>query len=295
MRKIRIGSRDSALAVRQSRIVMDMISARYPDLSLELITMKTSGDRLPEAPLDGMVGKGLFTRELDAALRAGRVDICVHSLKDLPLEDDPDLPLAAVSPRADPRDVLILPAGAREGGDVRGDVGCSSLRRRAQLQALFPDWSVRPVRGNILTRLSKLDSGEYGALVLAAAGILRLELWARVSRAFSTEEMLPAACQGILAVQGRAGDDLAFLDAVHDEDTWRAARAERAFLRATGGGCSSPNAAYARFEGGRLVLAGFYVPPEGPPARGEVQGAPGEAEALGLCLARALKGGGAVG
>lgn len=171
--KIRIGSRDSRLAVIQSELVMEAVRAGNPGVELELVTMKTTGDKILDRTLDKIGGKGLFVRELDAALREGRVDLTVHSCKDLPMEVPEDLPLAAFPRREDPRDALVLRRGAEK---MEGPIGCSSLRRKLQLQALFPGVEVLPVRGNVQTRLQKLDSGQFGALVLAAAGLRRLGL-----------------------------------------------------------------------------------------------------------------------
>ena len=185
-----------------------MEAIRGAGWNAELVTMKTTGDQILNRTLEQIGGKGLFVKELDQALRDGRVDFTVHSLKDLPLDVPEDLPLAAFSQRADPRDVLVLPAGAAA-LDPAKPIGCSSRRRQLQLRALYPGMEFAPVRGNVLTRLRKLDEGAYSALVLAAAGLQRLGLLDRISRYFSVEEMLPAAGQGILAVQTRRGVDCA--------------------------------------------------------------------------------------
>ncbi len=232
---IRIGSRDSLLAVQQSQLVMDAIAHAMPQAQLELITMKTTGDKILDKTLDQIGGKGLFVRELDQALLENRVDFTVHSLKDLPMEIPPQLPLAAFSRREDPRDVLVLPLGAAE-MDPSKPIGCASRRRQLQLKALYPHMTTAPVRGNVQTRLRKLDSGEYAALVLAAAGLKRLGLERRICRYFSPEEMLPAAGQGILAVQTRLGMDTACLAAVADADAADCALAERSFVQALNGG-----------------------------------------------------------
>ena len=184
--KLRIGSRDSALAVVQSRLVMDALQAAHPDLELELVTMKTTGDKILDRTLDKVGGKGLFVKELDVALREGRVDLTVHSCKDLPMETPADLPIAAFLEREDPRDVLVLPEGALT-WDVKLPVGSASPRRRVQLRERFPGLAVQPVRGNIQTRLRKLERGDYGGLILAAAGILRLGLEHRIRRYFDPE------------------------------------------------------------------------------------------------------------
>lgn len=287
--KIRVGSRDSRLAVLQSEIILRGIAAAAPAAELELVTMKTTGDRILHKPLDEIGGKGLFVKELDQALRDGRVDFTVHSLKDLPLDVPEDLPLAAFSQRADPRDVLVLPAGAAA-LDPTKPIGCSSRRRQLQLRALYPGMEFAPVRGNVLTRLRKLDEGAYSALVLAAAGLQRLGLLDRISRYFSMEEMLPAAGQGILAVQTRRGVDCACLAQVHDADAACCAAAERAFVRTLDGGCTSPVAAYAVAEGDRLRLTGLYVSPDGRITRkGALQGKKEAAAALGARLAEQLR------
>ena len=287
--KIRIGSRESKLAVIQSELVMEAIRRAEPDAELELVTMKTTGDKILDKTLDQIGGKGLFVKELDQALRDGRADFTVHSLKDMPMELPPDLPLAAFSKRADPRDVLVLPEGVTE-PDPEKPIGCSSRRRQLQLQALFPEMAVKPVRGNVQTRLRKLQEGEYSALVLAAAGLKRLGLEDRITRVFSVEEMLPAAGQGILAVQTRAGMDCGCLRAVHDPDTACCALAERAFVRALNGGCSSPVAAYAEVTGETLTLTGLYVSEDETVIRkGSLTGMKQDAEALGSELAAQLK------
>lgn len=289
--KLRIGSRESRLAVIQSQIVMEQIAAAEPEAELELVTMKTTGDKILDKTLDKIGGKGLFVRELDQALRDGRADFTVHSLKDMPMQVPEDLPLAAFSSREDPRDVLVLPEGATE-LDVSKPIGCSSRRRQLQLKLLFPDMDIQPVRGNVQTRLAKLEAGQFSALVLAAAGLKRLGLEGRISRYFTTEEILPAAGQGILVVQTRRGMDTQCLRLVQDEKTACCAKAERAFVRALDGGCSSPVAAYAVVEGEKLTLTGFYVSEdERIQRKGSISGGVTEAETLGSTLARILKEG----
>ena len=289
--KLRIGSRESRLAVIQSQMVMELIAAAEPEAELELVTMKTTGDKILDKTLDKIGGKGLFVRELDQALRDGRADFTVHSLKDMPMQVPEDLPLAAFSSREDPRDVLVLPEGATE-LDKSKPIGCSSRRRQLQLKLLFPDMDIQPVRGNVQTRLAKLEAGQFSALVLAAAGLKRLGLEGRISRYFTTEEILPAAGQGILVVQTRRGMDTQCLRLVQDEKTACCAKAERAFVRALDGGCSSPVAAYAVVEGEKLTLTGFYVSEdERIQRKGSISGGVTEAETLGSTLARILKEG----
>lgn len=285
---LRVGSRDSSLAVIQSRLVMDALRAAHPDIELELVTMKTTGDRILDRTLDQIGGKGLFVRELDAALREGRVDLTVHSCKDLPMCLPEDLPIAAFLPREDPRDALVLPEGA-PAWDLRLPAGSASPRRQVQLRELFPELEVRPVRGNVQTRLRKLDGGEYGALILAAAGLKRLGLENRVSRYFAPEELLPAAGQGILAVQCRADMDRSIFDCLRDREAELCALAERAFVRALDGGCSSPIAAHARVEGDTITVSGMYVDSSDRVRKDSVSGPAAEGEALAQALAKKLK------
>ena len=289
--KLRIGSRESRLAVIQSRMVMEKIAKAEPAAELELVTMKTTGDKILDKTLDKIGGKGLFVRELDQALREERVDFTVHSLKDMPMEVPEDLPLAAFSSREDPRDVLVLPDGTTE-IDRSKPIGCSSRRRQLQLKKLFPDMAIEPVRGNVQTRLAKLEAGQFSALVLAAAGLKRLGLEERISRYFSVEEVLPAAGQGILAVQTRKGMNTDCLRLVQDKESACCARAERAFVRALNGGCSSPVAAHAVVESTLLTLTGFYVSAdERIQRKGSIRGSAADAEMLGKTLARQLKEG----
>ena len=289
--KLRIGSRESRLAVIQSRMVMEAIAKAEPAAELELVTMKTTGDKILDKTLDKIGGKGLFVRELDQALREGKVDFTVHSLKDMPMEVPEDLPLAAFSSREDPRDVLVLPEGVTE-LDPSKPIGCSSRRRQLQLKKLFPEMRIEPVRGNVQTRLAKLEAGQFSALVLAAAGLKRLGLENRISRYCGVEEILPAAGQGILVVQTRKGMNTDCLRLVHDEKTACCAKAERAFVRELNGGCSSPVAAHATVDGETLTLTGFYVSPDETIQRkGSIRGSVPDAITLGRTLARLLKEG----
>jgi hydroxymethylbilane synthase len=257
MNKIRIGSRESKLAVVQSEMVMEFIKSHYPEMQVELVTMKTTGDIILDRSLDKVGGKGLFVKELDRALMDCRTDLSVHSLKDMPMIVSEDLPIVAFSKREDPRDVLILPEGKSE-IDFSLPIGCSSLRRMLQFKELYPQAEFKGVRGNVITRLAKLDRGEYSALILAAAGVKRLGLEHRISKTFEPDEMMPAAGQGILSIQGRRGEDYSFLNEYADENGTLAALAERAFVRELDGGCTSPVAAHARINEGQIRLIGLY-------------------------------------
>ena len=290
-RIIRVGSRESKLAVIQSELVIEAMRACDPSIQIELVTMKTTGDKILDRTLDKVGGKGLFVKELDRALLAGEVDLTVHSMKDLPAQLHPDLPLAAVSGRETPYDVLVLPEGCTQ-WDQTKPVGCASARRTVQLHALYPDIDIKPVRGNIQTRLRKLDSGEYGALVLAQAGLHRLGLDDRIHRVFTPEELLPSACQGVLAVQTRKGFDTACLKGFHDADAWDCAMAERAFIRALVGGCSSPVAAFAQLiDADTMRLTGLYVSEDRTYSARETITCPREqAQARAAQLAQQMKG-----
>ena len=286
--KIRVGSRESALAVIQSNMVIDAIKAYDPSIETELVTMKTTGDRILDRNLDQVGGKGLFVKELELALMEERVDITVHSFKDVTMEESDELPILLVSEREDPRDCLVLPEGAEE-IDFSKPIGCSSKRRMLQFKEMYPQATFEPIRGNVQTRLKKLDSGMYGATIFAVAGLKRAGLENRISHIFSTDEILPAACQGILAVQGRKGQDVSFLDDFRSDEAELISKAERSFVRTLDGGCTSPVAAYAVVSEGQMTLTGLDINKEGKPFRMTVTGRPEEGERLGADLALKMK------
>lgn len=279
---LRIGSRESKLAVAQAEQLAAF--CEKAGLPCEIITMKTTGDRILDRRLDQVGGKGLFVKELDAALRERRTDVSVHSAKDLPSELPEDLPILGFSRREDPRDALVLPKGGNV-WDLERPVGCASARRMLQLRDLYPNVKFETVRGNVLTRLRKLDEGEFGALILAAAGLKRLGLEKRINRYFSTEEMIPAACQGTLCIQGRAGEDYSALAPFFDEDAAAEALAERAFIQTVNGGCTSPIAACAERDGNTLTLRALYrSETSGNYRRGILSGSAKRPETLGVAL-----------
>lgn len=273
------------LALAQAELLKQYIEANHPEYEVTLVAMKTAGDRMLDRTLDEVGGKGLFVKELDLALYEGRTDLSVHSLKDLPMEVPAGFPILGFSHREEPEDVLVLPQGCAK-LDLDRPIGTSSPRRRIQLAQLYPGCTVRPVRGNVLTRLQKLDSGAYGALVLAAAGLQRLGLEHRISYRYPVSRMVPAAGQGILAVQGREDFDRSLLEGFFDEDARWQALAERSFVRAFGGGCSSPAAAYAEVSGNEMTLTGLAAAAGECSVHKAVMAAPKqEAEQLGVRLA----------
>jgi hydroxymethylbilane synthase len=295
--RVRIGTRGSQLALRQADEVARGLQQAWPRLEIEVVTIRTSGDRLATAHLADVGGKGLFVQEIDEALREGRVDLAVHSLKDLPAERPKGLVLAAFPRRQDPRDVLIGSKATRiESLRPGARVGTSSLRRSVQLLARRPDLVAAPIRGNVDTRLRKLRQGEYDALVLAAAGLARLGLLDATATPLDPEDMLPAVGQGILGVEAREDDEatLALADVLTDHATRTAALAERAFLEAVGGSCTTPLAAYARAVPAGLRLDAFVATPDGARALrdGDI-GSLDAPEALGRRLAAQLLGAGA--
>ena len=286
--KIRVGSRESALAVIQSNMVIDAIRAYDPSIETELVTMKTTGDRILDRNLDQVGGKGLFVKELELALRENRVDITVHSFKDVTMEENEELPILCVSERDDPRDCLVLPEGTDE-IDFSKPIGCSSKRRMLQFREMYPEARFEPIRGNVQTRLKKLDSGMYGATIFAVAGLRRAGLEDRISRIFSTDEILPAACQGILAVQGRKGQNVSFLADFRSYEAELISKAERSFVRTLDGGCTSPVAAYPEISDGSMTLTGLDINKEGKPFRMTVKGCPEDGEIMGADLASKMK------
>lgn len=284
---LRLGTRGSPLALAQSGLVAQMITANT-GVSVVLEVIRTRGDRVLDRPLAALGGKGLFTAELEAALAGGAIDLAVHSLKDLPTDDPPGLCIGAIPRREDPRDALIgpplasLPPGAR--------VGSGSTRRRAQLLEIRADLAVLDIRGNVGTRLRRLDEGDFDAIVLAVAGMNRLGLARPDLRPFGLDEMVPAPGQGALAVQIRAGDARvrALVATVDDPATRRAAQVERTFLAEAGGGCNSPGACHAWLEAGRLHAVAVGLGDDGRLRRVSAQEEDGVA--LGRRLAAALSG-----
>jgi len=292
MNKIVIATRESQLALWQAEHVKARLIALHPGLQVELLGMTTQGDQILDSPLSLIGGKGLFVKELEVAMAEGRADLAVHSIKDVPMDLPAGFELTAISEREDPRDAFVsntyaslaeLPAGAR--------VGTSSLRRHAQLRARFPRLVVDTLRGNVNTRLRKLDEGQYDAILLAAAGLKRLGFGSRIRAELEPHESLPAVGQGALGIEIRCGrpDLAALLAPLNDPVTAACVRAERAMSRELQGGCQAPIGGYAVMENGRLRLTGFVADLEGQRFyRTEVTGSAADPEAVGHTAAADL-------
>lgn len=297
--KIRIATRESRLALWQAEHVQSLLAAHGHEVSL--VPMTTRGDQILDRTLSKVGGKGLFVKELELALQEGRADIAVHSLKDVPMQLGEEFALACVMQREDPRDAWVSPHFASLAALPQGSVvGTSSLRRTVLLQALRPDLTIEPLRGNLDTRLRKLDEGQYAAIVLAAAGLKRLGLAGRIAQVFEPAQMLPAAGQGALGIETlRARDDVqAALAPLAHQATWLAVAAEREVSRSMGGSCSMPLAAFATLEAGMLRLQAAWGDPESRGLLVRAEGCAGvsnlaQAQALGAQVAAQLQAGGA--
>ncbi|MBX9754135.1 MAG: hydroxymethylbilane synthase [Pseudomonadaceae bacterium] len=292
IREIRIATRKSALALWQAEFVKASLEQAHPGLSVSLVPMVSRGDKLLDSPLSKIGGKGLFVKELETALLENEADIAVHSMKDVPMDFPAGLGLYCICEREDPRDAFVsntfaslaeLPAGSV--------VGTSSLRRQAQLLALRPDLKIHFLRGNVNTRLAKLDAGEYDAIILAAAGLIRLGFAARIRASISVEASLPAGGQGAVGIECRSADLAihALLAPLHHRETALRVTAERALNKHLNGGCQVPIACYALLEGEQLWLRGLVGQPDGSQLlRAEARAASVDAEALGVQVAEAL-------
>lgn len=290
--KLTIGSRGSKLALTQTNQVADMIRAAIPGVEVDITIISTRGDRILDKPLAEIGGKGLFTEELEAALRDGTIDLAVHSLKDLPTDDPEGLCIAASPKRVTPNDALVskydslkaLPAGAT--------VGTSSLRRKAQLLALNPELNIVDIRGNIDTRMGKVtETAELDAVILACAGLERIDRADVITEVIAPEDMLPAASQGVLGIQTRADDTelRQALEAIHDSATYAEALAERTLLAGLGGGCQVPIGALAKVEGDTITLEACVCSLDGLTIlRSTLAGTPDSAQALGQQAAQDL-------
>ena len=289
---LRIATRQSPLALWQANFVKSALEQRFPELSVELVTMVTKGDIILDTPLAKIGGKGLFVKELELALLEGRADLAVHSMKDVPMEFPEGLGLAAICEREDPRDAFVsnqyasleeLPKGAV--------VGTSSLRRQCQLMAAYPDLTVKSLRGNVGTRLAKLDNGEYDAIILASAGLIRLGLSERIRSFISTDQSLPAAGQGAVGIETRLNDErvLRYVEALNHQPTAYCVMAERAMNRHLQGGCQVPIGGFAELHNGELHLRALVGALDGSEIiRASGQATAENAEALGVEIAEKL-------
>lgn len=292
-----IASRESALAMWQAEHIRDRLRALYPQTDVSILGMTTQGDQILNVSLSKIGGKGLFVKELETALEDGRADLAVHSLKDVPMVLPAGFELAAIGEREDPHDAFVsneydslaaLPAGSV--------VGTSSLRRESQLRARFPHLVIEPLRGNVQTRLRKLDEGQYAAIILAAAGLKRLGLASRIRAIISSDDSLPAVGQGALGIECRADrlDVIAMLQPLHHPETAACVMAERAMSRALAGSCQVPLGGFAEVQAGKLTMRGFVASPDGKRmVRAESTGDIAHPESLGNAIAESLRAQGA--
>lgn len=296
-KKIVIASRESALALWQAEFIKRWLIELYPQSEISILGMTTRGDQILNISLSKIGGKGLFIKELEQAMAEGRADIAVHSMKDLPMNMPPGFALAAIAEREDPRDAFVsnhyksldaLPAGSV--------VGTSSLRRESQLRARFPYLQVQPLRGNVQTRLRKLDEGQYAAIILAAAGLKRLGLADRITTVLSPELSLPAVGQGALGIEclSERTDLIELMKPLHHIKTGQCVESERAMSRELGGSCQVPLGGFAEIIEGKLVLRGFVASPDGSRMlSAQLNGDPTAGETMGIHLAKDLKAQGA--
>ena len=296
-KKIVIASRESALALWQAEFIKRWLIELYPQSEISILGMTTRGDQILNISLSKIGGKGLFIKELEQAMAEGRADIAVHSMKDLPMNMPPGFALAAIAEREDPRDAFVsnhyknldaLPAGSV--------VGTSSLRRESQLRARFPYLQVQPLRGNVQTRLRKLDEGQYAAIILAAAGLKRLGLADRITTVLSPELSLPAVGQGALGIEclSERTDLIELMKPLHHIKTGQCVESERAMSRELGGSCQVPLGGFAEIIEGKLVLRGFVASPDGSRIlSAQLNGDPTAGKTMGIHLAKDLKAQGA--
>ena len=296
-RPLRIGTRGSPMALRQTALVCELLVAAHPELgvagAVEIVTIRTSGDRIQNRLLAEVGGKGLFAKEIEEALIAGHVDLAVHSLKDLETWLPDDLIIACIPPRDDPRDALVSASGATLASLPPGaKVGTASLRRRAQLLRHRPDFAILPIRGNVNTRLGKMRAGEVDAMVLALCGLQRLDFAGYATEILPRDVMLPAVGQGALAIECRAADETVrqLVSPLHDSVSAACVNAERAMLAALDGSCRTPIAGFAEADGGWLTIEGLLLRSDGSAeVRERLEGALGDADTIGTELGKALR------
>ena len=264
MRRIKIGTRASRLALWQAQFVASELKKFYPELEIELVKVRTTGDKILDAPLAKIGGKGLFTKELELQMAAGAIDLAVHSLKDMPTELPEGFKIAAITKRAQPFDAFVSNKFPTFDALPKNSVvGTSSLRRAAQILSLRPDLQIKNLRGNVETRLKKLDAGEFDAIILSAAGLERLGYSSRINELLT--EIIPAAGQGALAIETRAGDEKIFslVHKLHDAETFAAVAVEREFLTEVGGSCQIPVGVFATIDGGQITVRALIASLDG--------------------------------
>ncbi|MES2552457.1 MAG: hydroxymethylbilane synthase [Pseudomonadota bacterium] len=291
-KKLVIASRESALAMWQARYIQGVLQALYPDTTVEILGMTTTGDQILDSPLAKIGGKGLFVKELEQALADGRADLAVHSMKDVPMHLPEGFAMAAIGEREDPRDAFVSNAYTSFEELPEGSiVGTSSLRRQSQLQARLPHLKIESLRGNVQTRLRKLDEGQYAAIILAAAGLIRLGLGDRIAQLIPTVHSIPAVGQGALGIEINAArqDLMAVLAPLNHAATASCVEAERGMSRALAGSCTVPLGAYAERHGEQLHITGFVASVDGREmVRESITGPANDPEALGQALANKL-------
>jgi len=290
-KEIQIGTRGSKLALWQANWVQSELLKAHPSISIQITIIKTKGDKILDVPLAKVGGKGLFVKEIEDALLEGKIDLAVHSMKDMPAELPTGLTIGAIPQRENPQDVLISKSGCLADLPEGTRIGTSSLRRASQLLFTRPDVIIHPLRGNLDTRLRKLDQGDMDAIVLAAAGVRRLGLEHRIAEYLDSSIMLPAAGQGALCIEVRTGDEDtgALVGKMDHAETRTVVLGERAFLHRLGGSCQVPIAAHGRVEGGRFQLSGLIAEPDGSRVfREDLAGPAASSETVGAELAKKL-------
>lgn len=292
MKKLKIGTRGSALALWQANFVGDLISGQVPDINIEIIRIKTTGDRILDRNLPEIGGKGVFVKEIEDSLIKKEIDIAVHSLKDLPVILPDGLILCAFIKRHNPCDVLVSRGEMKLSDHKKGDlIGTGSLRRKAQILSIYPDLEIVPVRGNVGTRIKKLETHGLASVVLAGAGVERLGLNDRISEVFDTDTIIPAPGQGIIAIECREEDaeTSELLESVDDSGSRSSAILERSFLGALGGDCSVPVGCYSELDGHNLSAVGIIIAPDGRTlVRDRIKGPVKDSSELGSGLSMSL-------
>lgn len=286
---VKVGSRDSALAIVQSKRVIDIIKKHHPELDVQLVPMSSHGDRDLKKSLDSYKMPNLFSDDLERALYDKTIDIAIHSYKDLPIDENPELPIVALGERGDALDALVLSDSDKEDKVI----GTSCRRRALQLKEMYPNYTTKMIRGAVPLRIEQMDKGDFDGVVLAVAGLERLGLLDRISRTFTKEEMVPSACQGVKAVQGRKGEDYSYLDCFDCEETHIISEAELTFVRALrSDGNNYNNGVCAEIHGDQIEIIGIYITPDQRIIKSSIRGSVKDHKELALKLAKEVYDGG---